>query len=908
MMSNAVIEFAIAFKTFTNVDLLSQGVYRLRASVRSKDGLALLSSPGGGDYSGTVITVKPIKQSKKSKSKGEPPRPNLIQGGTRLRMRAGSSRTTSVVATPYAVFPHKSACESKVRGRPVENSLQLYQPPACDDAWFCTRTMLVRYVDEVVTMTDGAHFRIVRPFGKNEDEQLYVVFTLDKAEFDDADPQNMRIVTNFSTICGRKFCINRPAGGVNEYVPIYFDDPTKAGFCVAECTIHAAIMELKYCPSITAPKTSKKKKKKKKEMNGKTKLQADANFANFLFGKAVKVVEGKNIEAHGELGSLYVKKQMSSSISSGSSNGSEATARTVASASSHMRRSSSSSPCPPNLLLDPLHRPIEDAAMRGMVNRIRLGYISPLIQAYRSVAECAALAVDEMRHAGIDVDDFPDVLSNIPEVKVPSHFPGTGEDDDAASVAQHRPSARDLAEMLQKEVHDLSSQIFPLWHSLLQILPFCPQRFTLELKRRWRQRCKTLSGENIVRERVEASNLFTSSDPSLSQTHAKVAESLRFCRMQHSLIDPSTIEDEYLFVDPKALPVIFEETYSIETSDRSAEPSAEKQPETETGIPDADLIIPSPYLDSDMRIPHPSELKNPCHSRRIKSFEEPVLTPLDVVVFVHGYMGSSWDLRLFRNIMATMHPSVRYLLSKSNERDTNADIADLGRNLAREVAMFITRVCISNRQPRVLRRLTFVAHSIGAVITRAALSHKLMLPYIDKLHTFVSFGAPHLGTVFNSQSFLVPTGMWLMKRFKKIDSLEQLSMSDHRDPRQCFLYKLSVDSNPYMRKFKHILIVSGSQDNYVPFHSARIQVPRRAENAAGSGSTLSGKNAAVAEMAKNILNGVDPDRVRRIDFSFNFRESRRRLDKFLGRAAHIQILDSAALVWLFIFQYDELFV
>ena len=67
------------------------------------------------------------------------------------------------------------------------------------------------------------------------------------------------------------------------------------------------------------------------------------------------------------------------------------------------------------------------------------------------------------------------------------------------------------------------------------------------------------------------------------------------------------------------------------------------------------------------------------------------------------------------------------------------------------------------------------------------------------------------------------------------------------------MYKLSSDSAYFMQKFKHILIVSGSQDNYVPFHSARIQVPRRTSGSAGES-----KNAIVAEMAQNILRDVDP--------------------------------------------------
>lgn len=41
--------------------------------------------------------------------------------------------------------------------------------------------------------------------------------------------------------------------------------------------------------------------------------------------------------------------------------------------------------------------------------------------------------------------------------------------------------------------------------------------------------------------------------------------------------------------------------------------------------------------------------------------------------------------------------------------------------------------------------------------------------------------------------FLV-SGMWVIQKWKKSGSLLQLSMKDHTDPRQCFLYKLSQKS------------------------------------------------------------------------------------------------------------------
>lgn len=61
-------------------------------------------------------------------------------------------------------------------------------------------------------------------------------------------------------------------------------------------------------------------------------------------------------------------------------------------------------------------------------------------------------------------------------------------------------------------------------------------------------------------------------------------------------------------------------------------------------------------------------------------------------------------------------------------------------------------------------RLSFIGHSAGAVIIRAALTSPSLMPALGRLHMFVSLGSPHLGTVYGS-SGLVRTGMWAMKRW-----------------------------------------------------------------------------------------------------------------------------------------------
>jgi len=48
------------------------------------------------------------------------------------------------------------------------------------------------------------------------------------------------------------------------------------------------------------------------------------------------------------------------------------------------------------------------------------------------------------------------------------------------------------------------------------------------------------------------------------------------------------------------------------------------------------------------------------------------------------------------------------------------------------------------------------------------------------------------------------------------------------------------------------------------------------------------------EMASNILSVLSTDKLYRIDVNFNLKE--RSLDKFIGRAAHLQFLDNQVLL------------
>jgi hypothetical protein len=67
-----------------------------------------------------------------------------------------------------------------------------------------------------------------------------------------------------------------------------------------------------------------------------------------------------------------------------------------------------------------------------------------------------------------------------------------------------------------------------------------------------------------------------------------------------------------------------------------------------------------------------------------------------------------------------------------------------------------------------------IGHSMGGLILRAS------LPYLQKYHfgVFISLSVPHLGYL-NGTKASIGAGLWIIKKWNHILSLEQLALSDN---------------------------------------------------------------------------------------------------------------------------------
>lgn len=90
-------------------------------------------------------------------------------------------------------------------------------------------------------------------------------------------------------------------------------------------------------------------------------------------------------------------------------------------------------------------------------------------------------------------------------------------------------------------------------------------------------------------------------------------------------------------------------------------------------------------------------------------------------------------------------------------------------------------------------RISIVGYSLGGILTRAALPH--LHAYQTKLHTFITFSSPHLGT-YATNNNLVKFGIWYMTKFGKCAVLEQLhTCRDLKTSTKSYMKRLSEEES-----------------------------------------------------------------------------------------------------------------
>jgi len=257
-------------------------------------------------------------------------------------------------------------------------------------------------------------------------------------------------------------------------------------------------------------------------------------------------------------------------------------------------------------------------------------------------------------------------------------------------------------------------------------------------------------------------------------------------------------------------------------------------------------------------------------------------------VLVHGFQGNAFDMRLFKNNLALVYPDAIFMVSSSNEDNTDGDLNEMGIRLAQEVVNFVTDWCPDSS----LGRLSFVGYSIGGVIIRAALP--LLHDYHSKFYTFLTLSTAHFGFM-DQQSPLFNSTVYLLTKWRKCTLLEQLALRDAPDLKDTYLAKLCKTRG--LEHFQWIVLLSSKQDNYSPSKSSRMEMDPSWEK--------SPSKEVYVGMLRSVWENVIPERVLRLRAHFNIPE--KNVDAMIGRVAHIRFIECQPIMRLLIHSYGYLF-
>jgi len=230
------------------------------------------------------------------------------------------------------------------------------------------------------------------------------------------------------------------------------------------------------------------------------------------------------------------------------------------------------------------------------------------------------------------------------------------------------------------------------------------------------------------------------------------------------------VQDESIFGKLEEVPIIVEENYlsKIDESHSISLPTEVPDP-----LNSSDII-----LDTSIQMSKPPEEKK-------QIIKKPIISKSKLFIMVHGFQGTSFDLKTIRNRLLMRYPDAKFLISSENENCTDNDIKEQGIRLAAEISKFIKRYY---RDPNTLGKIIFIGHSLGGIVIRAALP--LLEIYKSKMHTFITFSSPHLGCYYLNSS-LIGAGLWFLQKWNKSESLRQLTFQDKENQRDCFMFNLS---------------------------------------------------------------------------------------------------------------------
>ena len=256
---------------------------------------------------------------------------------------------------------------------------------------------------------------------------------------------------------------------------------------------------------------------------------------------------------------------------------------------------------------------------------------------------------------------------------------------------------------------------------------------------------------------------------------------------------------------------------------------------------------------------------------------------IHVFILIHGLGSSYIDLLAIMNEISIALPNAGFIYVETIARvKSHSRIQKLAIDISNEIDEKLNEEFNIDK----VSKISFIAHSLGGVLARAALPD--LLDYRHKFFSFCTLSSPHLGVV-DTQTH-IKVGTFFTEAWYDSFSVNQLRLADANTVKNTYLYKLSEAKG--LEFFKHIYFFSSSQDSFVPYYSSRCQIFKEDLKRAHA-KELYEMNHNILE---NCVNGIT-----RVDVNFNIESSG--ISSMIGAAAHIKFLNDPPFLKVFVNRY-----
>lgn len=283
----------------------------------------------------------------------------------------------------------------------------------------------------------------------------------------------------------------------------------------------------------------------------------------------------------------------------------------------------------------------------------------------------------------------------------------------------------DFSAQLEYEVKTFSRLSTLLWYGHIHHLYSIHKAILSQLRARHKRSKRDQILQQIIGSYINDPDLGSSNFSDIGNNHKNISKDKRKNQFYTNLLnfaDRRVEDDKYLSKAAHA-PIFFEDSFVRGDTEESYPKKKSQQEE----------FINNLIEDTPVR-------------------RDPNKNKYKFAILCHGFQGTHLDMLKIAHYFKLFNHDVTYICSRSNEDDTTADIKKMGEKLAKEVDSHLKQYLEEDR----LGSLSFIGHSLGGLLIRAALPH--LQKYKEFMKTLITFSSPHLG-VSSGDSMLVETGI-----------------------------------------------------------------------------------------------------------------------------------------------------